>query len=102
MNFPSLFSPLQIGAYHLKHRVALAPLTRMRAAKPSLAPRVLNAEYYAQRATSGGLLIAEASPVLATGFGSPGVPGIYSEQQMAGWKKVVDAVHARGAFIFLQ
>src|SRR6201747_108862 len=102
MNFPSLFSPLQIGPYHLKHRVMLAPLTRMRAARPSLAPRLLNAEYYAQRATPGGLLIAEASPVMATGFGNPGVPGIYSEQQIAGWREVVDAVHAKGGIIFLQ
>src|SRR5271154_5437495 len=102
MNFPSLFSPLQIGPYHLKHRVVLAPLTRMRAARPSLAPRPLNAEYYAQRATPGGLLIAEASPVMATGFGNPGVPGIYSEQQIAGWREVVDAVHAKGGIIFLQ
>ena len=102
MNFPSLFSPLQIGPYHLKHGVVLAPLTRMRAARPSLAPRPLNAEYYAQRATPGGLLIAEASPVMATGFGNPGVPGIYSEQQIAGWREVVDAVHAKGSVIFLQ
>ena len=102
MNFPSLFSPLQIGPYHLKHRVVLAPLTRMRAARPSLAPRPLNAEYYAQRATPGGLLIAEASPVMATGFGNPGVPGIYSEQQIAGWREVVDTVHAKGGIIFLQ
>jgi hypothetical protein len=50
MNFPQLFSPLKVGPYQLKHRVALAPLTRMRAAKPSLAPRPLNAQYYAQRA----------------------------------------------------
>jgi N-ethylmaleimide reductase len=102
MNFPSLFSPLQIGPYHLKHRVMLAPLTRMRAARPGLAPRPLNAEYYAQRATPGGLLIAEASPVMATGFGNPGVPGIYSEPQIAGWREVVDAVHAKGGIIFLQ
>jgi len=102
MNFPSLFSPLQIGPYHLTHRVMLAPLTRMRAARPSLAPRPLNAEYYAQRATPGGLLIAEASPVMATGFGNPGVPGIYSEPQIAGWREVVDAVHAKGGIIFLQ
>ena len=102
MNFPSLFSPLQIGPYQLKHRVAMAPLTRMRAEKPSLSPRPLNAEYYAQRATPGGLIIAEASPVMATGFGNPGVPGIYSEQQIAGWRKVVDAVHAKGGVIFLQ
>ncbi len=102
MNFPHLFSPLKVGLYQLKHRVALAPLTRMRAAKPSLAPRPLNMEYYAQRATPGGLLIAEASPVTATGFGSPGVPGIYTDAQTEGWRKVVDAVHAKGAFIFLQ
>jgi N-ethylmaleimide reductase len=102
MNFPSLFSPLQIGPYHLTHRLMLAPLTRMRAAKPSLAPRPLNAEYYAQRATQGGLLIAEASPVMASGFGNPGVPGIYSEAQIAGWREVVDAVHAKGGIIFLQ
>ena len=102
MNFPSLFSPLQVGPYRLHHRLVLAPLTRMRAEKPSLAPRPLNAQYYAQRATPGGLLIAEASPVTATGFGSPGVPGIYSEQQVKGWREVVDAVHAKGGVIFLQ
>jgi N-ethylmaleimide reductase len=102
MNFPSLFSPLQVGPYRLKHRLVMAPLTRMRAEKPSLAPRPLNAEYYGQRATPGGLIIAEASPIAATGFGSPGVPGIYSEQQIKGWRDVVDAVHAKGGLIFLQ
>ncbi|WJR79455.1 alkene reductase [Bradyrhizobium sp. NP1] len=102
MNFPSLFSPLDAGPCHLKHRVVMAPLTRMRAARPSLAPRPLNAQYYTQRATPGGLLIAEASPVVASGFGNPGVPGIWSEAQVAGWRAVVDAVHARGGFIFLQ
>src|ERR1700710_2870897 len=102
MNFPSLFSPLQIGPYQLEHRLVMARRTRMRAEKPSLAPRPLNVEYYAQRATSGGLIIAEASPIAATGFGSPGVPGIYSEQQIKGWREVVDAVHAKGGVIFLQ
>src|ERR1700712_5766301 len=102
MNFPALFSPLKVGPYQLTHRLALAPLTRMRAARPALTPRPLNAEYYAQRATPGGLLIAEASPVMATGFGNPGVPGIYSEQQIAGWREGVDAVHAKGGIIFLQ
>src|SRR3954471_19905537 len=102
MNLSSLFSPLQVGPYHLDHRVVMAPLTRMRAEKPSLAPRPLNVEYYAQRATEGGLIIAEASPVMATGFGSPGVPGIYTAQQIKGWRQVVDAVHARGGVIFLQ
>src|ERR1700722_14717085 len=101
MNFPHLFSPLKVGPYQLKHRLAMAPLTRMRAAKPSLAPRPLNAQYYAQRTTPGGLIIAEASPVMATGFGSPGVPGIYTELQIEGWREVVDAVHAKGGLIFL-
>ncbi|QWG17689.1 alkene reductase [Bradyrhizobium sediminis] len=102
MKFPSLFSPLEIGPYQLQHRVVMAPLTRMRAEKPSLAPRPLNVEYYAQRATAGGLIIAEASPVAATAFGSPGVPGIYSDAQIKGWREVVDAVHAKGGVIFLQ
>src|ERR1700682_4656211 len=102
MNFPLLFSQLEVGPYRLNHRIVMAPLTRMRAEKPSLAPRPLNVEYYAQRATPGGLIIAEASPVIATGFGSPGVPGIYTEQQIKGWREVVDAVHAKGGVIFLQ
>lgn len=98
----SLFSPLQIGPHHLRHRVVMAPLTRMRAERESFAPRPLNAEYYAQRATNGGLIIAEASPVAATGRGNPGTPGIYSDAQTAGWKQVVDGVHAKGGVIFLQ
>jgi N-ethylmaleimide reductase len=102
MNFPSLFSPLKVGPYHLEHRVVMAPLTRMRAEKPSLAPRPLNAEYYAQRAAPGGLLIAEASPVMASGVGNPGVPGIFSQAQVRGWRGVVEAVHAKGGLIFLQ
>jgi N-ethylmaleimide reductase len=102
MKFPSLFSPLKVGPYQLQHRVAMAPLTRMRADQSSFAPRPLNAEYYAQRATPGGLLIAEASPVMVTGRGNPGTPGIYSEAQIAGWRGVVDAVHAKGGLIFLQ
>jgi len=102
MNFPHLFSPLQVGPYRLAHRVVMAPLTRMRADRASFAPRPLNAEYYAQRATPGGLLIAEASPVMVTGRGNPGTPGIYSKAQIEGWRGVVDAVHAKGGLIFLQ
>jgi len=80
----------------------MAPLTRMRADRASLAPQPLNAEYYGQRATSGGLIIAEASPVMASGYGNPGVPGIYSDAQIRGWREVVAAVHAKGGLIFLQ
>jgi N-ethylmaleimide reductase len=102
MNFPLLFSQLEVGPYRLNHRIVMAPLTRMRAEKQSFAPRPLNAEYYRQRTTPGGLIIAEASPVMATGRGNAGTPGIYSDQQVKGWRDVVDAVHARGGVIFLQ
>jgi len=102
VNYPLLFSPLKIGPYRLQHRVAMAPLTRMRADRSSFAPQELNAEYYRQRATPGGLLIAEASPVMATGRGNPATPGIYSEAQIKGWRDVVDAVHGKGGLIFLQ
>ena len=102
MKLPSLFSPLKVGPYQLSHRVVMAPLTRMRAERDSFAPRPLNAEYYGQRATEGGLIIAEASPVLAAGRGNPATPGIYSDAQIAGWRKVVDAVHAKGGLTFLQ
>jgi hypothetical protein len=102
MKFEALFKPLQVGPYKLAHRVAMAPLTRMRAERESFSPRPLNAEYYGQRATQGGLLIAEASPVLSHGRGNPATPGIYSETQIAGWRRVVDAVHAKGGIIFLQ
>ena len=102
MNFPFLFSPLDIGRYRLQHRVVMAPLTRMRADRSSFAPRPLNAQYYEQRATPGGLIIAEASPVMTTGRGNPATPGIYSDEQIKGWRGVVEAVHAKGGLIFLQ
>jgi N-ethylmaleimide reductase len=97
-----LFSPLTIGAHTLSHRVVMAPLTRMRATRPGEAPHALNAEYYGQRASPGGFLIAEASPIATTGHGAPGVPGSYTDDQVRGWKLVTDAVHAKGGVIFLQ
>ena len=102
MSSASLFTPIVVGPYTLNHRVAMAPLTRMRAQPDSLAARTLNADYYAQRATPGGLIIAEASQVMQQGQGSPNTPGIYSDAQIAGWKQVTDAVHAKGGIIFLQ
>jgi N-ethylmaleimide reductase len=97
-----LFTPLRIGPYELSHRVIMAPLTRMRAARPGNVPRPLNAEYYGQRASKGGLIIAEASQVVPEGQGVPASPGIHSREQVAGWKAVTDAVHAKGGLIFLQ
>ncbi len=98
----SLFDPLSVGAVRLRHRVVMAPLTRMRATQPGNVPGPLGPLYYAQRATEGGLLIAEASPVCLAGHGHPDVPGIYSTQQTAAWLKVTRGVHERGGLIFLQ
>ena len=98
----SLFTPLQIGPYRLAHRVVMAPLTRMRAGQPGNVPRTLNAEYYGQRAAEDGLIIAEASQVSPTGQGMPATPGIHSPEQVAGWRLVTGAVHAKGGLIFLQ
>ena len=97
-----LFTPLTLGPLTLRHRVVMAPLTRMRASPDGNVPTALNALYYAQRATPGGLLIAEATPVSWQGHGHPNVPGIHTAAQVAGWRLVTDAVHERGGFIFLQ
>jgi N-ethylmaleimide reductase len=97
-----LFTPLKIGAHTLSHRIVMAPLTRMRASKGTNAPNALNAEYYGQRATKGGLIICEASPVMAGGAAGPSVPGIYTDEQIKGWKLVTDAIHAKGGVVFLQ
>ncbi|MGB7180551.1 MAG: alkene reductase, partial [Burkholderiaceae bacterium] len=102
MTTAALFEPLTLGPITLSHRVIMAPLTRMRATVPGEAPNALNAEYYGQRATPGGLIIAEASQVTTGGKLAPSTPGIHSDEQIAGWKQVVDAIHAKGGFVYLQ
>jgi N-ethylmaleimide reductase len=97
-----LFTPLKLGAVELKHRVIMAPMTRMRAAQPGNVPHALNAEYYGQRASEGGLLITEATDISPQAQGYRATPGIYSAEQIAGWRAVTDAVHAKGGFIFSQ
>jgi N-ethylmaleimide reductase len=97
-----LFSPIRIGAIDLAHRVVLAPLTRMRADLPGNVPNDLMATYYGQRASRGGLMITEASFIAPTGNGGYASPGIVTDAQVAGWRKTVDAVHAKGATMFLQ
>ncbi|WP_322003797.1 alkene reductase [Paraburkholderia tropica] len=97
-----LFTPLKIGPNLLDHRVVMAPLTRMRAAQPGDIPRPLNATYYAQRASRGGLIIAEASQVSPVAQGVPASPGIYSREQVEGWRQVTEAVHKEGGVIYLQ
>jgi N-ethylmaleimide reductase len=99
---PALFSPVQVGPYSLSHRVVMAPLARLRSEQPGDIPGDLMAEHYGQRASEGGLVIAEATSISVPGRGDLGAPGIYSDQQVVGWKKVTDAVHAKGGRIFLQ
>jgi len=99
---PKLFQPLQVGDITLQHRVVLAPLTRFRADDEHVHQDIA-AEYYAQRAeVPGTLLITEATFIAAEAGGYKNVPGIYSDAQIAAWKKVVDGVHAKGSFIYLQ
>ena len=97
---PSLFDPLLIGDLWLPNRVVLAPLTRTRAGAGRV-PVALNAEYYAQRANAG-LIISEATSVDPMGVGYPDTPGIWSDEQVEGWRAVTRAVHAAGGRIFLQ
>lgn len=97
-----LFTPLRVGALELTYRVVMAPLTRMRAGQPGNVPGPLNATYYGQRATPGGLLIAEGTQIVPEGQGYPATPGIHSPEQVAGWRLVTDAVHQKGGLILLQ
>jgi N-ethylmaleimide reductase len=95
-----LLTPLQMGALTLPNRIVLAPLTRTRAGMEHL-PNELMAEYYAQRA-SGGLLITECTMVMEGTSAFVAEPGVYSAEQIEGWKKTTDAVHAKGGRIFMQ
>jgi len=97
-----LYSPVALGPIALSHRVVQAPLTRLRSERPGDVPGDLMAAHYGQRASKGGLQIAEATTVSITGRGYLGAPGIYSDAQVVGWHKVTDAVHAQGGRIFLQ
>jgi len=97
-----LFTPVQFGAMRLKHRVVMAPLTRSRSVQPNSIPGDLMARYYTQRASDGGLIIGEATNISITSRGWLGAPGLYTDQQVEGWKKIVDAVHAMGGHIFAQ
>lgn len=97
-----LTSPVQVGALSLKHRIVMAPLTRSRSRQPGDVPGDLMVEYYTQRASDCGLIISEATPVSQLGHGWFGAPGIYTDEQVSGWRKITDAVHAKGGLIFAQ
>ena len=98
---PKLFAPFRLGDLDLKNRVVMAPLTRNRASHDNDAPNDLNVEYYRQRA-GAGLIITEGTQISRQGQGYIWTPGIYSQAQIAGWKRVTDAVHERGGRIFAQ
>ena len=103
MNLDSnvLFEPFPLGNLILKNRIIMAPLTRNRATRGTDAPEALHAQYYEQRA-SAGLIISEATQISPVGKGYAFTPGIYSREQIAGWKKVTQAVHSKDGAIFAQ
>ena len=96
----SMFDPVTAGDLHLANRIVMAPLTRNRAG-PGLVPGPLAADYYAQRATAG-LIVTEATQVSAQAQGYSDTPGCYTDAQVAGWRTVTDAVHAKGGTIVVQ
>jgi N-ethylmaleimide reductase len=101
MHHPSLFTPLKLGRHTLRNRIVLPPLTRQRAAQPGDVPTDHAAVYYRQRA-SAGFMVSEGTQIEPRGQGYAWTPGIYSEEQIAGWRQVTDAVHAEGGVIFAQ
>jgi N-ethylmaleimide reductase len=96
----NLFSPAKLGDIALNNRIVMAPLTRNRAGEGGV-PQAMNVTYYEQRATAG-LIVTEATPISAMAHGYPALPGIYTDAQVAGWKKVTEAVHAKGGKIVIQ
>jgi 2,4-dienoyl-CoA reductase-like NADH-dependent reductase (Old Yellow Enzyme family) len=96
----TLFDPLRAGALTLRNRIVLAPLTRCRASEGRV-PNDLMRDYYVQRAAAG-LILSEATSVTPMGVGYPDTPGIWSDEQVAGWKRITDAVHAAGGTMLLQ
>jgi len=97
----ALFQPLQLGKLKLQNRIVMPPMTRSRASQPGNTANAMMAEYYAQRA-SAGLIVAEGTQISAMGQGYAWTPGIYTPEQIAGWKQVTDAVHAENGVIFAQ
>ncbi|MBY7781181.1 alkene reductase [Vibrio fluvialis] len=97
----ALFQPLQVGRFRLVNRIVMPPMTRSRASQPGDVANDLMATYYAQRA-SAGLIIGEGTQISPMGKGYAWTPGIYSDEQIAGWRKVTDAVHAEGGLMFAQ
>jgi hypothetical protein len=92
---PKLFSPFILGTIILRHRIVMAPLTRLRSDQPGDIPGDLMAEYYTQRASPGGFIVTESTEITPEASAYEGAPGIYTEAQMAGWRKITDAIHRK-------
>ncbi len=101
MKFESLFSEEKLGNLNLPHRIVMAPLTRSRSSQPGDIPNDMNAEYYKQR-SSAALIITEATQISPQGKGYAFTPGIHSEEQIEGWKKITNNVHQQNGHIFMQ
>ncbi|MGF1731161.1 alkene reductase [Photobacterium kasasachensis] len=97
----ALFQPMQLGNISIKNRIVMPPMTRSRASQPGNIANDMMAQYYAQRATAG-LIVAEGTQISEMGQGYAWTPGIYTAEQIAGWKKVTDAVHEKDGVIFTQ
>src|SRR5260370_41279956 len=90
---PTLFDPITIGDLHLPNRILMAPLTRNRSSGSRRVPNALMREYYVQRASAGSIT-SEATSVTPIGVGDPHTPGIWSQEQVHGWREIPDAVRA--------
>ncbi len=101
MNTSTLFQNVELGPFELKNRIVLPPLTRSRSTQPGNIPNDLMATYYGQR-TGAGFMVTEGTQIEPRGQGYAWTPGIYSPEQIAGWKKVTEAVHKEGGVIFAQ
>ena len=97
-----LFTPVQIGPITLKHRIVMPPMSRLRAQWPSGIPSDLMREYYSQRASDGALILTEATAISPSGRGYRGAPCLYRDEQVTGWKRITDAVHAKGGYMLAQ
>ncbi|MBS0883879.1 alkene reductase [Pantoea sp. JGM49] len=101
MTISPLFTPLQLGGFEIRNRIALPPLTRCRSSQPGNVPNAMMAEYYRQRA-SAGFIVTEGTQIEPRGQGYAWTPGIHSQEQVQGWKKITEAVHDEGGIIYCQ
>src|SRR5258708_13112994 len=97
-----LFTSVRIGSMELEHRVVMAPLTRSRSVQPGAIPGDLMLEYYTQRASEGGMIMWEGAASSIAGGGWFGAPGLYSDEQVAGWRRITNAVHEKRGYMFSQ